>query len=249
MRGIGEEVKGPRRSKEQGRTLKEFRIGTGPVHVIWSRMKAMFLGFIIAYIFFFLLMIPMIAIDPLFGAILFLFLIVLTTVFMAFILLIIIAILYPVSKKVLKGNRIRLTERGVLVDHQIWFTTPKITNLIPYDAVNRIEKVDEEYFVQRKRSVSLIRRMLYMTTPPPPGGLYHTYSNKKAFLIIYLERPVTISNNVYNKLMLGIPNYKNMEVKEVIIDVHPDEHEEFMLKVEEMRYSSFEPKKVKLPPG
>ncbi|MEA3557683.1 MAG: hypothetical protein U9R75_00345 [Candidatus Thermoplasmatota archaeon] len=242
MRGIGDETGPEEGSGEYGRLVKKYRISTTSWHIIWSRVKIIIFTFGIAFLFVFVLLGPLFAISPLGCGIFF----VMIFGAFSFVLLLMLLILYPISRSILKGNTIQLRTMGILVRHQLWISTPILANLIPYERIVDIKIADEEYHAERKISTSLFKRFLYLGVPPPTGGLYHVYSNKEGFIILFLDRSIPVTTMVIEKGSMGMPSFKSKMVKEVIIDVHPDDHEDLIRRVNEMRYHSFAPKKARV---
>jgi hypothetical protein len=250
MRRIGEEVPEEFGPKDSGKLLKEYRISTTSYHIIMSRMKVLGMGFGVAFLFLTIFLIgPMMMIDPMeiFG--IFGLIMIVTFLLFSLMLGLMFAIMVPIARSILKGNKIFLTDDGILVKHQYWISTAKLTNLIPYEKISEIRKADEEYFQQTRDAVPVWKRLLLLGVPPPTGGLYHIYSNHEGLLILFLDRPLRIKNMMFNKMSTGVPMFEEKVVKEVIIDIHPEEQEEFMSEVRKRSGRELRPKLARAPPG
>ena len=54
---------------------------------------------------------------------------------------------------------------------------------------------------------------------------------------------------MFNKISTGVPMFEEKVVKEVIIDIHPEEQEEFMKEVGKRSQREEKPKLARAPPG
>ncbi|MGA1793640.1 MAG: hypothetical protein ACMUHM_06795 [Thermoplasmatota archaeon] len=247
MRRIGEEVP-PEDGGEYGRIIKKLRISTGTYHIIMSRTKMISFAFIFVFFLIGFLIIPLFMIDPAGMFILVLGIFAILGAILVFMLGLMALMMIPISKTILKGNRIYLTDKGVLVKHQFWISTPLLTNMVPYERIVDVERADEEYFEQVRSSTSAWKRFMYMGTPPPAGGLYHMYSNKEGLVILFLDKALTVNNMVWGKGSGGVPRSQNRSVKEVIVDIHPEDQDMFINEVKKRSSEGRKPRMVSPPP-
>jgi hypothetical protein len=232
-RGIGEEIKNSNAGNRFGKVLGRFEIGTTPMNFICSRMRTIFLSFAVLTLVF-------LAIILLFGLkspLMMLVLLVITSIMMAITILVVVgllfAMMYPMADRVLRDNWTKVTSKGILIQHKLWITTGTMRNFIPFKNISRIEPIDNGYMEDRKKRTKLWYRVMVLHPEPPPGGLYHYYSDPKGLVVLHLKEPMVVHNLGYFGKFSLWPMPHDKMVKEVILDIDPDRHEDLFGRVRE----------------
>lgn len=136
----------------------------------------------------------------------------------------------------LKGYLIKKGKNGVEIAGEeikvlnTWdLAYPPVQNIIPIDNVKRIEPAGDDYFSERWKKTGWFHRFDLMGHKPPHGGLYLPMTSRKNLLIIYLFEPILISNtNFLPSRRPPLMKITEELVKEVIVDIDPLYHNEFI---------------------
>jgi hypothetical protein len=232
-RVIGGEVK-PGKNGCFGREIARFRPGTTTFDVVFHRIKLMGYGLVIAMVFVGVLLAPMMAVEPTYGVVLLLLIFPITVLIVAMAVFISASILIPLVEKLLKDNITVLTSEGIHTHQLLWFNTGRAHNFIPYRLVRTVEPADDDYRDERRHDTALWYKMLMLTSEPPPGGLYNHFASSRGFLIIHLKRPLKVERTGLNGKFRLWPVTEERWVEDVILDIDPKKHSEFMERVKVM---------------
>jgi len=230
---IGGEVR-PGKNGCFGREIARFPPGTTTFDVVFHRIKLMGFGLVIAMIVVGAMLAPMMAVEPAYGVVLLLLIFPITVLLVALIVFASASILIPLVEKILKENITVLTSEGIHTHQLLWFNTGRAHNFIPYRLIGDVEGADECYLDERRRETPLWYRLMMLTNEPPPGGLYNHFASSRGLIIVYLKRPLKVERTGLNGKFRLWPVTEERWVEEVILDIEPKKHWEFMGRVKVM---------------
>ncbi len=232
-RVIGGEVR-PGKRGCFGREIASFRTGTTTFDVVFYRIKIMVVALVISMVLIALFLAPTMVVEPAYGFVLLLLILPFTVLLVAVVVFIIAAILIPLVEKILKENITVLTGEGIHTHQLLWFNTGRAHNFIPYRLIRDLAPADDTYIHERKGDTPLWYKLLMLTSEPPPGGLYNHFASSRGLIIIYLKRPLKVERTGLNGKFRIWPVIEERWVEEVILDIDPKNHREFIERVKVM---------------
>lgn len=126
------------------------------------------------------------------------------------------------------GNKVKLGRTGIhtiTVRNKLY---PSIKNKIPYGRIVKIEEGTDGYIQHIKEKTPKWYYALTLLHRPPHAGLYIPHTSPKNLLVIYLDRPIEITNNNMKNILYRGLKIEKHPVTEVIIDVESSRHQEFI---------------------
>jgi len=125
-------------------------------------------------------------------------------------------------------NRVFFDGANIVIDHTEWPNSPWIRNTVPIASISFISQAGKDYWISRKGIGTFGDKLRYPSHLPPEGGLYHSFSDPGDLFVIYLGREHEIETpNRKWRMFHAIWSY-NVWVKEIVIAVGKDHHEEFL---------------------
>jgi hypothetical protein len=230
---IGGEVR-PGKNGCFGREIARYPSGTTTFDVVFHRIKLMGYGLVIAMIIVGGMLAPMMAVEPYYGVVLLLLIFPITVLLVALTVFVSASILIPLVEKILKENITVLTSEGIHTHQLLWFNTGRAHNFIPYRLVGETEPADDSYLTERRCETPLWYKLLMLTSEPPPGGLYNHFASPRGLIIVHLNRPLMVERTGLNGKFRLWPVTEERWVEEVILDIDPKKHREFMDRVKVM---------------
>ncbi len=125
-------------------------------------------------------------------------------------------------------NKVKLGRTGIqtiTVRNKLY---PSIKNKIPYDRIVRIEEGTDGYIQHIREKTPKWYYAMTLLHRIPHAGLYIPLTSPKNLLVIYLDRPIEITNNNMKNILYRGLKIEKHPVTEVIIDVESSRHEEFI---------------------
>ncbi|MGA1847938.1 MAG: hypothetical protein ACMUHB_01235 [Thermoplasmatota archaeon] len=232
-RVIGGEVR-PGKRGCFGREIARYRTGTTTFDVVFYRIKIMVVALAFSMVLITLILAPTVALEPAYGFVLLLLIFPITVLLVAATVFITAAILIPMIEKILRENCTVLTGEGIHTHQLLWFNTGRAHNFIPYRLIRDLVPADDTYIHERGRETPLWYRILMLTSEPPPGGLYNHFASSRGLIIVYLKRPLKVERTGLNGKFRIWPVTEERWVEEVILDIDPKKHGEFMERVKVM---------------
>jgi hypothetical protein len=232
-RVIGGEVR-PGKNGGYGREIARYKTGTTTIDVILYRIKIILVALVLSLVLIAMILAPTMAVEPSYGFVLLLIIFPVTILLVALTVFITAAILIPMVEKLLKENVTVLTGEGIHTHQLLWFNTGRAHNFIPYRLIGHVEPADEDYLDERRCETRIWYKILMLTNEPPPGGLYNHFASSRGLIIIYLKRPLKVERTgLHGKFRLW-PVTEERWVEQVILDIDPKKHGEFMERVKVM---------------
>lgn len=139
------------------------------------------------------------------------------------------------------GNKVKLGRTGINTITRRNAMFPVVRNKIPYDSIESIEKGTKSYIRHIRKRTPLSYYARTLTHRIPHAGLYIPQTGPDNLLVLYLKRPIEITNNNMKRLMLMGMKIEKHHVKEVIIDVESRDHKDFLNMLEHCSGRHFGP--------